>query len=193
MYLTVQEVKKSGIKVLEDLDDDFLEMRIESLSRLVDEYCNTRFEPTEVEWVTDLKIRVKTLKKPLLVIEELKILDDLLVENEDYYVYPEKSLIEFEDILEYKKRKKALYIKYVYGYEEVPAIVKEVLLELLKDSVVSADTTSRMKSEQWEDYSYTVADGKEARDDILSMLDRFIEDDGDYLEVTSNKIRAMLL
>ena len=49
MYLTVQEVKKSGIKVLEDLDDDFLEMRIESLSRLVDEYCNTRFEPTEVE------------------------------------------------------------------------------------------------------------------------------------------------
>jgi|GEM_PF-6177596 len=193
MYLTVEEVKESGISALKDLDDEFIEKRIEVLSGVIDEYCNTRFEPTEIEWTTDLRIRVKTLKKPLLSVEELKILDDPLEENEDYYVYPEKNLIEFEDILDYKRRKKVLYIKYFYGHEEVPAIVKEVLLELLKDSVVSSDTTSRMKSETWEDYSYTLSDTSETRASILSMLDKFIEDSTEYIESSSNKIRATLL
>lgn len=193
MYLTVEEVKESGINALKDLSDEFLEKRIEALSGVVDEYCNTRFEPTEIEWTTDLRVRVKTLKKPLLSVEELKILDEVLVENEDYYVYPEKNLIEFEDILDYQRKKKILYVKYIYGYEEVPAIVKEVLLELLKDSVVSSDTTSRMKSETWEDYSYTLSDTSETRASILSMLDRFIEDSTEYVESSSNKIRAMLL
>ena len=193
MYLTVEEVKQSGVNALEDLEDDIIEGRIKTLSRVIDEYCNTKFEPTEVEWTTDLRVKVKTLKKPLLLVEELKILEDPLEENEDYYVYPEKNLIEFEDIFEHKRRKKALYIKYIYGYEEVPAIVEEALLELLKDSVVSSDTTSRMKSETWEDYSYTLSDTSETRASILSMLDRFIEDDTEYIESSSNKVRAMLL
>ena len=71
--------------------------------------------------------------------------------------------------------------------------MKEVLLELFKDSLVSADTTNRVKSEQWEDYSYTLADSTETTQSILSRLDRFIEDDLDYVEEGTKKIRAMLL
>lgn len=193
MYLTVEDIRNSKVAAFEELPDEFIEKRLKELSKVIDEYCNTRFEPTEVEWNTDLKRRIRTIKKPLLYVKELKILDTNLEENEDFYVYPEKSLIEFENISEYKKRKKALYINYIYGYEEVPAIVKEVLLELFKDSLVNANTTNRVKSEQWEDYSYTLADSTETTQNILARLDRFIEDDLDYVEEGTNKIRAMLL
>ena len=193
MYLTVEEVKESRITALEGLPDEFIAKRIEALSRLIDEYCNTRFLPTTVEWKTDLKRRIKTFRKPLLTVDELKILEDQLEEDEDYYVYPEKNLIEFEDISQYQRRKKALYIKYTFGYEETPVAVKEVLLELFRDSVVHSGTTSKVKSEQWEDYSYTLADSTETALSALSMLDRFIEDDTLYVEESTNKIRAMLL
>lgn len=193
MYLTVEEVNESRITALEGLPDEFIAKRIEDLSRLIDEYCNTRFLPTTVEWKTDLKRRIKTFRKPLLTVDELKILEDQLEEDEDYYVYPEKNLIEFEDISQYQRKKKALYIKYTFGYEETPAAVKEVLLELFRDSVVHSGTTSKVKSEQWEDYSYTLADSTETALSALSMLDRFIEDDTLYVEESTNKIRAMLL
>lgn len=193
MYLTVEEVNESRITALEGLPDEFIAKRIEDLSRLIDEYCNTRFLPTTVEWKTDLKRRIKTFRKPLLAVDELKILEDQLEEDEDYYVYPEKNLIEFEDISQYQRRKKALYIKYTFGYEETPVAVKEVLLELFRDSVVHSGTTSKVKSEQWEDYSYTLADSTETALSALSMLDRFIEDDTLYVEESTNKIRAMLL
>lgn len=193
MYLTVEEVNESRITALEGLPDEFIAKRIEDLSRLIDEYCNTRFLPTTVEWKTDLKRRIKTFRKPLLTVDELKILEDQLEEDEDYYVYPEKNLIEFEDISQYQRRKKALYIKYTFGYEETPVAVKEVLLELFRDSVVHSGTTSKVKSEQWEDYSYTLADSTETALSALSMLDRFIEDDTLYVEESTNKIRAMLL
>ena len=193
MYLTVEEVKNSRVAAFEGLPDEFIEKRLENLSKVIEEYCNTRFVPTETEWNTDLKRKIRTIKKPLLYVNELKVLGTNLEENEDFYVYPEKSLIEFENISEYKKRKKVLYINYTYGYEEVPAIVKEVLLELFKDSLVNANTTNRVKSEQWEDYSYTLADSTETTQNILARLDRFIEDDLDYVEEGTNKIRAMLL
>ena len=193
MYLTVEEVKNSRVAALEGLPDEFIEQRLKMLSGVIDEYCNTRFEPTEVEWTTDLKSRVRTLKKPLLYVDEVKIHEELQEENTDYYVYPEKNLIEFEDIAKHRKKKKALHLKYTYGYEEVPAIVKEVLLELLKESVVGADTTSRVKSEQWDDYSYTLSDNTETTQSILSMLDKFVEDDAEYTEAGSGKVRAMLL
>ena len=193
MYLTVEDIRNSRVAAFEELPDEFIEKRLENLSKVIEEYCNTRFVPTETEWNTDLKRKIRTIKKPLLYVNELKVLGTNLEENEDFYVYPEKSLIEFENISEYKKRKKVLYINYTYGYEEVPAIVKEVLLELFKDSLVNANTTNRVKSEQWEDYSYTLADSTETTQNILARLDRFIEDDLDYVEEGTNKIRAMLL
>jgi hypothetical protein len=192
MYLTVEDVKKSQVAALVELPDDFIIKRLEILSGVIDEYCNTRFVPTEIEWRTDLKRKVRTLKRPLISVNELMIQDNLLEEDLDYYVYPERNLIEFEDILEYKRRKKTLYIKYVYGHEEVPAIVKEVLLELFKDSIEGSNVSGRVKSEQWEDYQYTLADGSQSIKGILSMLDRFIEDEEEIIE-NSNKIRAMLL
>lgn len=192
MYLTVEDVKKSQVAALIELPDEFIEKRLEVLSGVIDEYCNTKFVPTKIEWRTDLKRKVKTLKRPLINVMNLKIQDDLLEEDLDYYVYPERNLVEFEDILEYKRRKKTLYIKYVYGHEEVPAIVKEVLLELFKASMEGSNVSGRVKSEQWEDYSYTLSDSAETIQSILSMLDRYVEDEEEIIE-SSNKIRAMLL
>ncbi len=192
MYLTVKDIKNSRVASLTELPDSFIEKRLIDLSKVIDEYCNTTFKPTQAEWKTDLRLKVRTLKKPLISVEEVKVLDEALVEDEDYYVYPEKNLIEFEDISRYKKRKKALNFKYTYGYVEVPAIVKEVLLELFKDSLESANTVGKIKSEQWEDYSYTLSDSTETTQNILSRLDRFIEDEEEIVE-GKNKIRAMLL
>ncbi|GMG96251.1 hypothetical protein [Tepidimicrobium xylanilyticum] len=193
MYLTVEDIKNSRVAALKELPDEFIVKRLIDLSRVIDEYCNTKFIPTGTEWTTDLRRKIKTLKKPLLHVDELKVFGVTLVENEDYYVYPEKNAIEFEDISKYQKRKKAVYIKYTYGYEEIPAIVKEVLLELFKESIVNANNIYRVKSEQWEDYSYTLADNTETMQNILSRLDRFIEDDANIAEESSNKVRAMLL
>lgn len=193
MYLTIEDVKNSRIAAFEGLPDEFIEKRIETLSRVIEEYCNTKFTPTEAIWSTDLKKKIVTLKKPLLHVNELEVLSSPLEENEDYYVYPEKNLIEFEDISKYERRKKALSIKYTYGYEEVPAIVKEVLLDLFKENVSGTSTTSKIKSEQWEDYSYTLADNTEITQDILARLDMFAENDSDYVEGATNKIQAMLL
>lgn len=192
MYLTVDDIKESKVAALVELPDDFIIKRLEILSGVIDEYCNTKFVPIEIEWRTDLKSKVKTLKRPLITVNELMIQDNLLEEDLDYYVYPERNLIEFEDILEYKRRKKTLYIKYVYGHEEVPAIVKEVLLELFKDSIEGSNVSGRVKSEQWEDYQYTLTDSSKSIKGILSMLDRFIEDEEEIIE-SPNKIRAMLL
>ena len=192
MYLTVEDIKESKVAALIELPDDFIEKRLINLSKVIDEYCNTRFVPTKIEWRTDLKRKVKTLKRPLINVINLKVQDDPLEEDLDYYVYPERNLIEFEDILEYKRRKKALYIKYAYGYTEVPAIVKEVLLELFKDSIEGSNISGRVQSEQWEDYQYTLSNSSQSIKGILSMLDRFIEDEEDIVE-SSNKIRAMLI
>lgn len=193
MYLSVEDIKESKVAALIELPDEFIKKRLENLSMVIDEYCNTKFTPTEATWSTDLKRKIVTLKKPLLHVNELEVLSSPLEENEDYYVYPEKNLIEFEDISKYERRKKALSIKYTYGYEEVPAIVKEVLLDLFKENVSGTSTTSKIKSEQWEDYSYTLADNTEITQDILARLDMFAQNDSDYVEGATNKIQAMLL
>lgn len=192
MYLTVEDIENSRVAAFEGLHDDFIENRLKALSGVIDEYCNTKFVPTKTEWNTDLKRKVKTLKKPLLFVDKLKVLGNELEEDFDYYVYPERNLIEFEDISDYKRRKKALYLIYTYGYEEVPAIVKEVLLELFKDSLSNANITNKVKSEQWEDYSYTLSDSTETIQSILSILDKYIEDEEEITE-GRNKVRAMLL
>jgi hypothetical protein len=192
MYVTVDDIKSSRVALFDGLPDGFIEKRLIDLSKVIDEYCNTTFKPTQIEWKTDLRLKVRALKKPLISIEEVKVLGEALVEDEDYYVYPEKNLIEFDDMSNYRRRKKALNLKYTYGYVEVPSIVKEVLLELLKDSLESANMSGKVKSEQWEDYQYTLADSTETTKNILSRLDRFIEYEDEIVE-GRNKIRAMLL
>lgn len=191
-YISIDEVKSSNIDIFKGLDDDYIQKRLNNLSRVIDEYCNTKFTPTIDNWRTDLRTRNKVPKKPLLSVEDVKVKDIELVEDTDFYVYERINLVEIDDTSIYEKRKKALNIEYTYGYEIVPAIVKEVLLELLKDNVASlSHTTGRVKSEQWEDYSYTLSDSNEVMKNILSLLDQFIEHDEE--ERHSNKIRAMLL
>ncbi len=191
-YLTLGDIKNSRIPLFNELPDEFIQKRLNNLSRVIDEYCNTKFTPTIDSWRTDLKSRNTTPNKPLLSVENVEVRGDILVEDADYYVYEKKNLIEIDDTSIYEKKKKALTIDYTYGHKEVPAIVKEVLLELLKDSVSSlSHTTGRVKSEQWEDYSYTLSDSNEVMRSILSMLDKFIEEE--EVERQSNKIKAMLL
>lgn len=190
-YISIDDVKSSNIAIFEGLEDSYIQKRLNNLSRVIDEYCNTKFTPTEDNWRTDLRARNKVPRKPLISVESVEVRGSLLSEDTDYYVYEEKNLIEIENISEYKNRKKALTLNYTYGYREVPAIVKEVLLELFKDGISNlTHTVGRVKSEQWEDYSYTL-DNSDTIEPILLRLSRFIEED--EVERQSNKIRAMLL
>ena len=191
-YISIGEVRNSNIDIFKSLDDSYIQKRLINLSRVIDEYCNTKFTPTIDIWRTDLRTRNKVPKKPLLSVEKVEVKEIELIEDDDFYVYERINLVEIEDTSIYEKKKKALTINYTYGYEVVPAIVKEVLLELLKDNVASlSHTTGRVKSEQFDDYSYTLSDNNEVVKSILSMLDKFIEHDEE--ERQSNKIRAMLL
>lgn len=191
-YISIEEVKNSNITIFEDLEDNYIQKRLNDLSRVIDEYCNTKFTPTIDNWRTDVRTRNKVPKRPLLSVENVEVKGMELIEDNDFYIYERINLIEIDDTSKYEKKKKALTINYTYGHEEVPAIVKEVLLELLKDNVASlSHTTGRVKSEQWDDYSYTLSESNEVMKNILSMLDKFIEHDEE--ERQSNKIRAMLL
>lgn len=195
-YITVDDVKESKATVFESLvdgaSDDFIQKRLNDLSRVIDEYCNTKFTPTQSSYKADLKSRNITPNKPLLSVQSVDVKGTLLAEDIDYYVYENSSLIEIENTALYDKKKKALTVEYTYGYDETPAIVKEVLLDLLRDTVSNlTQATGRVKSEQWDDYSYTLSDSSDVTNEILSRLDRFIEDE--ELEKSNNKIRAMLL
>lgn len=191
-YVTVEDIRESRVAGLEELPSYFIQKRLNELSRVIDEYCDTRFEPTQAEWRTDLKSKVKVLNTPLISVEEVSVLNDTLIEDEHYYVYPERDTIEIEGIMNYPKRKKALSLRYTYGYAEVPALVKEVLMELFKDSIsMLKQSSGRIKSESWEDYTYTLADSTEVVQGMLGRLSRFKKQYEP--ERASDKVRAMLL
>lgn len=191
-YLTVEDIRQSRVESFKDLPDYFIQKRLNELSRVIDEHCNTKFEPTQIFWRTDIRSKVRTLKKPLLTVDEVRVSGETLIEDEDYYVYPERNTIEIEDTTKYPKKKKALDLKYTFGHEKVPALVKEALMELFKDSVSTLNqNTGRIKSEQWEDYSYTLSDSSDVVRGILGRLNEFKEDDEP--PERSNKVRAMLL
>lgn len=195
MYVTLEEIKALDIKNLANLNDDILISEIGLVSKEIDEYCNTRFEPANDKYTLDYKKVFYTRKQPFINIESLILQGEIqqsLIEDTDFFVYTEKSRIEMAD-LEIKKIKKALCIEYMYGYVETPSTVKKVLIDIIKLDADTKDTklTGGIVTETWEDYSYSLYSSKdftpiELRKNILSRLDMFKV--LPYIETENNRL-----
>ncbi len=198
MYVTVDEIKQKEIKSLENLSDNKLECYIELMSGEVDEYCNTKFKLTKDIYTLDYKRKFFTRKQPLISVNNIELEEYPLFENEDFFVYTEKSRIELAEF-KVERVKKAIKIEYLYGYKEVPATVKQVIIDLIKLQEESKNAIlNGIQSENFDgEYSYSLHSSKdftpsELRKAILERLDIFKVKP--YIETNNNRIvKAMLL
>lgn len=198
MYLSTEEANTFGIT----LEVERLEPLIEMYSNLIDEYCRTKFAPTEAELKADVVKRIYPPHLPLLSVVEMAYQGTVLAEDVDYYPYPESGVIVLDDPDNFEKRRRSIAVKYTYGYDEIPAAVKRVIADLIKldTSTTDADGMSRdptIVSESFDgDYSYSKNSSKTVEDmrrDILSLLDQFVQPEYKaQLQATGN-VRARLI
>lgn len=88
-YVTVEEVRGRNIEVLNNISDEELAMQIESISTEVEEYCNTRFRPTTDIYKLDLCDCFYLRHRPLLEVTSLKLNKVPLIEDEEFFTYPD--------------------------------------------------------------------------------------------------------
>lgn len=198
MYVTVDEIKALNIKKISNLSEEKLEYYIKIISKEIDEYCNTVFEPTKESDKLDYKKLIYVKKRPLIKIEEIIINEKNLQENKHFFVYPEKSKVEFID-MKIKNPKRAVTLYYIYGFENVPATVKSVIVDLLKLTEESNSySNTGIQSENWDgEYSYSMHSSKdflptELRKNILQRLDIFKQNSYEESE-NYRVVKAMLL
>lgn len=179
MYITLEELKALNISSFTTLSDEQLEYQINLISKEINEYCNTKFTPTQDIYNFDLCEKFYTRNKPLLKVTALCLHKIELQENETFFVYIDNAKININP-MECENRKKALEISYIYGYEETPATVKQVLIDLLKLDIETNNSRSiGLQSENWDsEYSYSMYGSKdftpaEFRKNILKRLDIF--------------------
>jgi len=193
-YVTIEDVRARNIEALNNMSDEELAMQIESISAEIEEYCNTKFRPTADTYKLDLCESFYLRHKPILEITSLKLNKIPLIEDEEFFVYPDVAKVVvtvYKD--DVKTFRKALEVEYKYGYEKAPATVKQVIIDLIKLDETSKDYKSvGIQSENWAgDYSYTVNTSKDftptnLRKDILSRLGDFVEER--YTEPKTNRI-----
>lgn len=197
MYLTIEEVKKYNIESINALSDEELTAKITLYSEIVDEYCNTKFSPVRHTEKLNASSKLRLSKTPILSVESVKYLNEIeLKEDIDYYIYLQKNVIEIDDIFlnDIERRKNALTIQYEYGYKEVPAIVKAVILDLLKLDISTKDIDENLKGENWDgEYSYTRSskETESRKKDILSLLDNLIEHE--YVSQNTGDVRIRII
>ncbi len=183
MYLTLDEIKNFGVETINKLSDEEITNLIKIYSGVVDDYCNTRFVETEQDFLSDVVSKIKAPKTPLLSIIKMTYKDKTLTEdviledNEDYFAYQSRNIIEINDTSLYKKKKKSIHINFTYGFLEIPQTVKLVVLELIKLKTNSSNKDDLLFSESFDgEYMYQKNNSKTTTDyekDILSKLDIF--------------------
>ena len=180
-YLTRDDYWMFGnIDSLKDLDEGTLELKIAQVSAEIDEYCNTRFLPTEDTFMLDYTERFHTRRGPLIMVKVLFVNGMEMLQNREFFEYPESSRIEFCRNLKVDNYRKAIEVRYLFGHGTVPATVKSVIVELMKLDAESANIPmDGLHSENWDsEYQYTKATSKdltpaELRNAILARLDKF--------------------
>lgn len=191
-YVDIAEIKKRNIKIFKSLSDEYILDRLSCLSKEVEEYCHTKFAPTEDIQKSDLSSSLKTRKQPLLSVDQITINGAIKTEDVDYYVYPEQSLIEIENPAQYDRKKRTVTIRYLYGYEEVAQTVKDVIIELLQYEEEIKEIGILMESESWEDHNYNKS--KKTKETILARLDKYcITEEDMQLQNANTNVRVMLL
>lgn len=195
--LSLAEAKK--IKGIETLNDEEIISIVEEQEGIIEEYCNTVFRPTPFKEKRDALTRILLRKRPILNINVLKIKEKTCIEDKDFFLYPEKNLVEipnlFNDLYSLSFSNRCITIEYNFGYVKVPSTVKNALKSLIRLQVEDNSTDSKlgMESESWDDYSYTRTKKttEKMKDEILASLTRFIQSDS--VEDSDGNIRAYLV
>lgn len=197
MYLSTEEARAMSSDLLIDQTDEQLERLIALYSSMVDEYCNTKFEPTTAEFIADISSQIRLPKGPLLQVEGVAYQGDTMLQGMEYYVYPEKGLVTIADTAKYDEKKRSLHILYQYGYESVPAIVKKAVMDLIGLDAQSGDGGLLMAQENWDgEYSYQRNTNKTAEDirrSVLAFLDIFKQPEYKPVIQGYGDVRARLL
>lgn len=196
-YLTAEEVKAYQSEALNEKTDEQLKRLIGLYSNMVDEYCGTSFQPAKKVFAADVAGKIRLPDGPLLEVEAVLYHGGVLCENKDYYVYPEKGIVEMANPSAFGYTKRSLYISYSYGYREVPAIVRKVILDLMKLDVQSDSHNALASQENWDgEYSYqrnTAKTAEDLREDILALLDIFKQPEYQAVVTGVGDVRARLL
>lgn len=197
MYITVEEVRAFQTEALAEQTDEQLKMLIALCSGIVEEYCGTKFTPTTEVFTADVASKIRLPKGPLLQVDNILYRGSLLARDEDYYVYPETGLVELADTEKLPHKKRSLHIAYQYGYWETPAIVKKVIMDLMKLDVQSSDYNALASQENWDgEYSYqrnTTKTAEDLRVDILALLDIYRQPVYQAVSRSVGDVRARLL
>lgn len=197
MYVTLEEVKSYDLPALAAKSDGQLHWLIELYGGVIDGYCRTRFTPTDAYYHADTYSPIRLPKGPLLQVDSVTYQNTLLTEGRDYFVYPEKNVLELANGEGFQQKKRSLVIRYWYGYQEVPAIVKKVLLDLLKLDVQAGEHDMLAAQESWDgEYSYqrnTTKTAEDIRQGILSLLDSYRQPEYQAIARGVGDVRARLL
>lgn len=197
MYISVEEFKSLNAKMGSQKDKKEIETLISLYSSVIDEYCHTKFEETVHTFTVDLASKLPVRYTPLISVEGIKYKHQPLTENEDYYIYEDRNLIELEGINRFTQRKKSLSIHYTYGFKEVPASVKKAIVDLVKLHIEGSESNPLVSQESFDsEYSYTKNTQKTAEQlqrDILSTLDEYKQNPYKPIEDSKGNVRARLL
>ena len=197
MYMSVEEVRSYQIEALAAQTEEQLEQLIALYSGVVDEYCNTRFEPAAAGFAADVAKQIRLPKGPLLQVDSMAYQGSVLMADQDYYAYLEKGLVELADTAAYAQKKRALHITYQYGHETVPAIVKKAIMDLMQLDVQSGEYNVLAAQENWDgEYSYqrnTAKTAEDIRGGILSLLDIYRQPQYKPVMQGCGDVRARLL
>ena len=103
-----------------------------SITRMIEEYCNTKFDTrTYEDEYCDDRSSVLFFNMPIISVESVYRIDDtellLLDADEDYYVYPDRL-----DLVSATGNKRGLVVSYTAGLPVVPPIAYEVALDLAR-------------------------------------------------------------
>lgn len=206
-YVTSEEVIRRQNTSLErfNTDDEViiseLNKRLMELSLVVDEYCNTKFIPTDDNFFVDFSEKFKVRRTPLLNVNDINIGNYKLIENINFFSYLEQNRIELKyELPQGIYFKKAVRVFYKFGFLEIPQTVKDVIVELLalEEGFNSSAGHPAIQSENWDnEYSYQSHSGKdntlaELRKNILARLNPYIQPK--YIEPKRDgNIRVMVI
>lgn len=152
--VTLQEVKDEiGIDLADFSFDKFLNRKIESVSDIVEKYCNRTFKKSdETEEFTYPKGIVLLSKLPIIGVASFKV-DDVV--SSEYYLDKEEGILLYKaandeprkwDTTRYKEK---ISISYSAGFDPVPDSIKDVVLSLVRGEYFNreGDPTKDLKFE----------------------------------------------
>lgn len=188
MSILVEDIKLL-VNSFKELEDQKIESIIKEYQTLLEEYCNTKFEPTKDSYKTRLTKDLFTKNKPLLQIIKLNIKDRVLKEDEDYILNKQKNHIEIkskvfdkliDNLTSDELEDNIVQIEYLYGYLNMPIRIKQAIKNLI---AFDYDKNNSIKSESWDEdrYSYVKENNKKQREDIFLTLSPYVQsqlDDG---------------